>query len=215
GAFGALLADLGYDVRRHVGGVHGPDGPADADMTNHLVLTVRGLPTDANPGGRWYVDVGLGDALHEPLPLAPGRYRQGPFQLALEEAPGEVADWHLAHDPAGSFAGMAWRDAGVGMDAFAPRHAWLSASPESGFVRTLTVQRRDATGADVLRGLVRRRVGDGPAETLLGTAGDLFDALADVFGLGLGHLDPAARRALWDRVHASHLAWQAEARATP
>ncbi|HEX6418189.1 MAG TPA: arylamine N-acetyltransferase [Acidimicrobiales bacterium] len=215
GAFGALLADLGYEVRRHVGGVHGPDGPAPGDMTNHLVLTVRGLPSDRNPGGRWYVDAGLGDALHEPLPLEPGRYRQGPFLLALDQAPGDVADWHLAHDPSGSFPGMAWRAAAAGMDAFAARHTWLSTSPESGFVRVLTVQRRDATGADVLRGLVLRRVGDGAAETTLGTAGDLFDALGDVFALDPGHLDPAARRALWERVHTAHLAWRAATAPAP
>src|SRR5207248_932461 len=43
GGFSALLESLGYDVSRHVGGVHGPDGPSDGAMTNHLVLTVRGL----------------------------------------------------------------------------------------------------------------------------------------------------------------------------
>ena len=64
-----LLLALGYDVSRHVGGVHGPVGPAEGDLTNHLVLTVRGLPTDAHPDGTWYVDAGLGDALHEPMPL--------------------------------------------------------------------------------------------------------------------------------------------------
>src|SRR4051812_49011544 len=38
GAFSELLAALGYDVVRHVGGVHGPDGPSQEAMTNHLVL---------------------------------------------------------------------------------------------------------------------------------------------------------------------------------
>jgi hypothetical protein len=49
----------------------------DADSVgNHVVLTVSDLPTDENPSGCWYVDAGLGDALYEPLPLAPGTYRQ-------------------------------------------------------------------------------------------------------------------------------------------
>ena len=69
GAFSELLRSLGYDVVRHVGGVHGPEGATGEEMANHLVLTVRNLPNDANPDGTWYVDVGLGDALHEPLPL--------------------------------------------------------------------------------------------------------------------------------------------------
>ncbi|MEO7573066.1 MAG: arylamine N-acetyltransferase, partial [Acidimicrobiales bacterium] len=66
GALSALLGSLGYRVSRHVGGVHGPAGPAEAEMTNHLVLLVHDLPTEANPDGHWYVDAGLGDALHQP-----------------------------------------------------------------------------------------------------------------------------------------------------
>jgi len=61
GALSELLRALGYDVVRHVGGVHGPDGASEAEMTNHLVLTVKGLPTAENPDGTWYVDAGLGD----------------------------------------------------------------------------------------------------------------------------------------------------------
>lgn len=51
GALSELLRSLGYDVVRHVGGVHGPTGASEAEMTNHLVLTVGGLPTEANPEG--------------------------------------------------------------------------------------------------------------------------------------------------------------------
>ena len=227
GAFGALLEALGYAVARHVGGVHGPSGPSGPsgdEMTNHLVLTVAGLPTADHPGGTWYVDVGLGDALHEPLPLRAGTHRQGPFTLALEPvdrsrrdggAAGDpVGDWHLTHDPSGAFAGMSWHAAPTGMDAFADRHAWLSTSPESGFVRVLTVQRRDATGVDILRGLTLRRVGAGAAEATITTPAELADALGDVFGLDLAAAepDPAARAALWERLHATHVAWQAAGR---
>ena len=84
GAFSELLWSLGYDVTRHVGGVHGPDGPDEGALTNHLVLTVSGLPTDDNESGDWYVDAGLGDALHEPVPLRPATFEQGPFALSLE-----------------------------------------------------------------------------------------------------------------------------------
>ena len=56
GAFAVLLDALGYNVTLHVGGVHGPDGPAEESMTNHLVLTVSDLPDDSNPDGAWYVD---------------------------------------------------------------------------------------------------------------------------------------------------------------
>jgi N-hydroxyarylamine O-acetyltransferase len=213
GAFGGLLQSLGYDVSRHVGGVHGPAGPSEDSMTNHLVLTVHGLPTDTNPDGNWYVDAGLGDGLHEPIPLLSGEYRQGPFTLVLDETPGAVGDWHLTHDPAGSFSGMSWRSPAVGMDAFAERHAWLSTSPDSGFVRVFTAQRRDASGVDILRGQTLKRVGDGASEQTLTTRAELADVLGDLFGLDVSPVTDAAWDALWARVHATHLAWESSRRA--
>jgi N-hydroxyarylamine O-acetyltransferase len=209
GALSELLRDLGYDVVRHVGGVHGPDGPAEADLGNHLVLTVRGLPTDEHPDGTWYVDAGLGDALHDPLPLRAGTYRSGPFRFVLEETPGGVGDWHLAHDPAGGFTGMAWRSAPAGMAAFADRHAHLSTSPESGFVRVLTAQRRDATGVDSLKGLVLKRAGDAATSRTLETEAEWTAALADLFGLVV---DDDRRDALWGRLATAHEAWVAGGR---
>jgi hypothetical protein len=51
GALSLLLESLGYEVTRHVGGVHGPDGPDESSRANHLVLTVSGLPSSDNPSG--------------------------------------------------------------------------------------------------------------------------------------------------------------------
>jgi arylamine N-acetyltransferase len=211
GGFSELLRSLGYRVARHVGGVHGPDGAAEGEMTNHLVLTVRDLPTEENPEGVWYVDVGLGDALHEPLPLRAGTYFQDPFRLVLRET-SLVGDWHLIHDPAGAFTGMAWRSQATEMEAFAQRHAWLSTSPESGFVKVLTVQRRDPTGVDILRGLSLRRIGAGATESTLTTQSELTDALGDLFGLDLELISDNAMAALWTKVHSAHERWDAAGR---
>src|SRR5205807_5769289 len=145
----------------------GPDGPNEGGMTNHLVLTVHGLPSPDNQAGDWYVDVGLGDALYDALPLRPGEVRQPPFVLRLDETPGGVGDWHLTHDPAGSFPGMAWRAAPTDLAAFEGTNTNLSTSPESGFVKILSVQRRRAQAVDILRGLVLLRVGDGAHERTL------------------------------------------------
>jgi N-hydroxyarylamine O-acetyltransferase len=211
GALSELLRDLGYDVTRHVGGVHGPT-PQESDMGNHLVLTVSGLPTDDHPEGTWYVDAGLGDALHDPLPLRPGEHRTGPWRLVLEESPAGTGDWHLTHDPAGGFTGMGWRSAPAGMDSFADHHVRLSTSPESGFVKVLTAQRRDATGVDVVRGRTLRRIGTGAFEGTLASLDELSAALGDLFGLDLGALPRAERQALWSRVSAAHDAWVADGR---
>jgi N-hydroxyarylamine O-acetyltransferase len=217
GAFSELLRALGYDVTRHVGGVHGPDGPDEEAMANHLVLTVAGLPSDGNAEGTWYVDVGLGDALHEPLPLRAGDYQQGPFHYTLAETPGEIGDWHFTHDSRGSFPGMSWRSAPAEMRDFAAKHAYLSTSPESGFVKLVSVQRRDAEGADVMVGLALRRV-DGrepaPHRSLTDRA-DWFAALTDGFGLRLDGAEPEAIDRLWDKTLAAHREWEGRQQSQP
>jgi N-hydroxyarylamine O-acetyltransferase len=210
GALGLLLHSLGYRVARHAGGVHGPNGPASGDAGNHLVLTVPGLPSAENPGGEWHVDVGLGDALHEPLPLVAGSHRQGPFLLALTRPDDGAGDWHLAHDPSGGFRGMLWRTGDPDPDLLAERHAWLSTSPESGFVKLGLAQTRDATGVDVVHGLVPKRIGAG-ARTgdALTRRSEWFDALADLFGLTFEHSAPGTTDRLWERTVAAHRAWEA------
>jgi arylamine N-acetyltransferase len=213
GAFSELLRSLRYSVTRHVGGVHGPAGPSEQEMTNHLVLTVSGLPAEENPSGIWYVDAGLGDALHEALPLVAGDYEQGPFHLVLDRTQGGVGDWHLTHDPAGSFSGMSWRSAEAQMDQFAPRHEWLSTSSDSPFMQVLSAHRRDATGVDIMRGLILTRVGIGtaPSEPLT-ERDDWFAALAEVFDLRFDATPPEALDRLWDQSITAHRAWDAAGR---
>jgi arylamine N-acetyltransferase len=209
GAFSALLKALGYRVTRHVGGVQGVGRPAGANG-NHLVLTVSGLPSPEAPDGRWLVDLGMGDGLHEPLPLVPGEHHQGPFRYALRPSEAEPGGWRFDHDPRGSFVGLDFRPEPTGMAAFAEQHRHLSTSPESGFVTTAAVLRRDPTGADVLRGLVLARVGNTDARTVLDDRRDYFAALADIFGLTLDDVTPPERAALWQRLCAAHEQWQSQ-----
>jgi N-hydroxyarylamine O-acetyltransferase len=208
GALSLLLQQLGYDVTLHVGGVHGPDGPSADLMENHLVLQVHGLPSDANPQGTWYVDAGLGDALFEPLPVSAGRYAQGPFEMGIEIDESGTADWRFHHHPLGSFTGMAWRAAPTTIDQFVPRHTFLSTSPDSKFVKTVAVQRRDATGVHTMRGTTLRRVEAAViSELVVSDRREWFDALGDIFLLPLAHISTTEADLLWDRVHTSHLAW--------
>jgi N-hydroxyarylamine O-acetyltransferase len=205
GAFSLLLEALGYDVVWHRAGVenHGDPRPPGPDRANHLALTVHGLE-----GGDWLVDVGLGDGPHIPLPLREGEYVQGPFRYRLRRSQVEPGGWRFDHDPAGSFAGMDFRAGRATVADFGERHAFLSTSPESGFVRTCAVYRRDAGGVDSLKGCVLRREGDGDgASRTIDTQEEWFDVLERVFGLPLHDVDAPARGALWRRVRGAHEAW--------
>jgi N-hydroxyarylamine O-acetyltransferase len=206
GAFSLLLTALGYDVTWHKGGVqnHSQPEPVGA-IGNHLALTVSNLPTDTNPAGNWLVDAGLGDALHEPLPLIAGTHRQGPFTYALAPSTTEPGGWRFEHDPRMSFAGMDFRPGRATQCDFQDRHTWLSTSPDSMFVRTFAVLRRDATGVDALTGCVLEHLPDDD-QTTLDDESAWADALAEVFGLELPRDD---RTRLWTRVRAAHEQWLA------
>jgi N-hydroxyarylamine O-acetyltransferase len=207
GALGVLLRSLGYVVRGHVGGVHGPKGPHSEVMGNHLVLTVEQLPSDDNASGVWYVDAGLGDALHEPLPLTSGSYVQPPFRLSLERG---CAAWHLTHDPSGGFSGMSWSMDRARLTDFEAQHRWLSTSTQSGFVQVAMAERRDATGVDVIRGLVLTRIGqNGHTAEPVTNRKEWFELLAVMFDLRFETSTPESRDRLWTNVLAAHRRWQA------
>jgi N-hydroxyarylamine O-acetyltransferase len=208
GAFATLLTALGYSVTRHIGCVHPRDALDEGSIANHLVLTVDGLPADDNPDGVWYVDAGLGDAMYEPLPLVAGTYTQPPLTFVLEEVRDGWGDWRFTHDPNGTFEQMTFATAPASEPDFAAQHAHLSTSPDSGFVKWVTIQRRDARGCDVIRGLTLFRI-EGRTRTsrVIDDRDAWFAALADVFGLTLLDATAAAKDQLWARAVAAHEAW--------
>ncbi|MBB5872315.1 arylamine N-acetyltransferase [Allocatelliglobosispora scoriae] len=186
GAFGALLRELGFTVRTHVGGVHRLGAEPVGANGNHAVLTVEGLPTAECPDGIWFVDAGLGDAIHEPLPARTGEYRQGPFTYRLDPSAVAVPGWHFTHAPGGSFGGMDFDAAAVaGIERFAPDHAELSA-PGSHFTKMVVCQRRDSLGAHILRDArLTRWDAAGKAHLDLRHAVEWRAVWADVFGIVL------------------------------
>jgi N-hydroxyarylamine O-acetyltransferase len=208
GAFHELLVALGYPATRHVGTVHGPGGPTLEEYANHLALTVE------LEGTTWYLDGGLGDAIHEMLPLREGTYTQGPLTFALTQ---QGDEWCLLHDPTlGSFTGMTFSLEPAVADAFEVQHHYLSTSPNSHFAGTVTAQRRDAGGGDILRGLVLKRVGSNAGTSEFETAADWYTMLADIFGLHLTAVRSQAKEALWAKAYARHMIWrERQANKTP
>ncbi|MFG2997324.1 arylamine N-acetyltransferase [Streptomyces sp. NPDC048340] len=205
GAFSVLLGALGYDVTRHFGAVHLAAERERRDATgDHLALTVR------VDGAEYLVDTGLGDGPHEPLPLRVGRYRRGGFAYRLEELGGPVAGWRYV-DEAESGAVMNFHAGPAVMGEFEAEHLRMSTSPESGFVRTLALLRRDASGIDTLRGRVLSRIDpvEGTTERELETPEEFFRVIEGVFERRLDDLTPADRAALWARVGQAHETWLA------
>jgi N-hydroxyarylamine O-acetyltransferase len=201
GSLSALLGWLGFDVHWRYGGVHGVPADPIGPTGNHLVLEVN------LPEGRWLVDAGLGDGLHDPLPLVAGEYQQGPARYRLGPSDAVDGGWRLDADPRMSLLRVDWAPAEASVADFAAKHEYLSSSPDSPFVRVLAVFRRDARGWDVLRGCVLRRFDAGESSRELTTRREWFEALADVFGLSLSDVDGQRRAALWEKVRAAHDRW--------
>ncbi|MGW6709664.1 arylamine N-acetyltransferase family protein [Streptomyces sp. NPDC054956] len=205
GGFAALLGHLGYEVTRHVGGVYEESAAEDAlrgVSGDHLALTVR------VEGAEFYVDTGLGDGPHEPLPLREGSYAQGAFAYSLERL--ASGTWLYRH-PGSSAPVVNFRPEPASTADFEAEHVRLSTSEESGFVRTFAVLRRDADGIDALRGRVLTRIDPvrGTTRRVLDEPQEFYSVLREVFGRNLDDLTPTDRSALWTRVTRAHEAWLA------
>lgn len=190
GGLAWLLRQLGFAVTLHRGYVyrHG----AETASLNHLVLLVHDLD------GVWFVDAGLGDALHEPLPLASGTYEQGPFRYTLSA--GER--WRFTHDEAGGFAAMEFEPAAARLEDFAQAHHTLSTSDDSPFRRFLTAQVRQADRVTILRACTLVDISAGGTQTrAVETLPQWRAALA---GLGLTGCDD-----LWEQTREAHEEWLA------
>ncbi|MDQ3403356.1 MAG: arylamine N-acetyltransferase [Actinomycetota bacterium] len=206
GAFGTLLQWLGFDVRWRVAGVQGGGVPQPQGATGtHLTVEVHGLPSGAAPHGVWLVDVGLGNALHEPIPLMAGRHRQGPFTFGLRPSEAVDGGWRFDHFDGARFSGMDFAPRLAVAADFVDQHHELSTSPDSGFVRVVTASRVDATGIVEQRGLLLERTDStGVHVTELTTRSDWFASMADNCRLPLSDVDEIRRAALWSRLVADH-----------
>ncbi|WP_020579529.1 arylamine N-acetyltransferase family protein [Actinopolymorpha alba] len=198
GAFAGLLVSLGYDVALVRGAA--PSAGDGSAWGNHLVLLVW------FPGETWLADVGMGDGFRDPVPLVDGVLDQPPFRYHLEHLDGPR--WRFHHDERASFAGFDLDVTPVSLTAFAPVHERLSTSADSPFVQKLVVQLRRADHALTLRGCVLTCVdATGRSSRDVRKEDEWFGLLYDEFRLRLDDVPRDTLAALWDRVSASHDAW--------
>ncbi len=211
GALGSVLAELGFDLSRRHGHVWTTEDDRDSTELNHLVLVADGLPTTDNPGGRWWVDVGLGDAFRDPVAVTVGRHDQDGFRYEITEVRDD--GWSFRHDREGTFAGIEIRTLPIDQAAVEEAHARLSAPGEGRFAKVLVVQRRDDAGIDTVRGCLHHRIlPDAHTETELASYDGWREALADGTRLSLEEVGDDELRALYDAQWAKHLDWTAAGR---
>ena len=211
GALELVLRELGFEMGRRHGHVYTAEDDRDDTTLNHLVLVADGLPTDDNPGGRWWVDVGLGDAFRDPVPVTVGRHDQDGFRYEITEVRDD--GWSFRHDRAGTFTGIEVRSLPVDQPAVDGAHARLSAPVEGRFAKVLVVQRRDRGGVDTVRGCLHHRtLADSATETELASYDAWRSALVDGTRLSLEGVGDDELRVLYDAQWAKHLAWTAAGR---
>lgn len=201
GAFGALLAALGFEVTLLAARVYGDEGRLGIPY-DHLALRVRTVDR-----GDWLADVGFGAHCH--LPLAFGERGEqedpgGTFRIAAAGADAagarggheaaEAADLDVIHDGRpvyrlearprvlGDFTTGAW---------------WHSTSPASHFSRSLVCSRITEDGGRITLSGGRFKVTapDGTREEReLGPDEEVLAVYRDRFGIGLDAV-PAVRGA--------------------
>jgi N-hydroxyarylamine O-acetyltransferase len=191
-----LLESLGFEVERREAIVGERTAFADGEPTNHLALVAQ------TPDGPYIAEAGWGEGPVEPVPLTAGRHRVGAFTYELERDGDD--GWWLGQHEHGSSPGFRFGDRRASLADFAPHHERLSTSPESGFVRTLMVQRPAADRIVSLR--ARTRFVDGPGLREREVVGDVdaFAGALEEFGIDLDALGPERLERLWARAVAQH-----------
>ena len=192
GAFEVVLRALGFAVERRFGQVWGRAIP----QLNHLVLLVT------IDGHRWWPDLGLGDAFRDPVEVVAGEIRQDPFRYEITDV--GAGEWTFRHDPeAGSFPGIDVHANRPADAEVAEAHRVLSTPPDGQFTRVLVVQRRDDTGAEILRGIRHQRTGDGAFTRDLAFYDD-WRAVLQSLGVSLAAVADDELRSLHARMLAAH-----------
>ena len=193
GLFGWALWQIGFDVTRVAAAVMRADR-GEMSEANHLVLLVRLPGTDET----WLADVGFGGSLLRPIRLEAGEYVHTPYRLGLRRL--DDGHWQFWEDPGNGEFSYDFRPEPASEAALDRKCVCLQTDPQSSFVLNLVAQIRAPDRHTALRGRVlTRRDGAGKEVTILGSADDLVQVLANVFGL-----EEPGIAACWPRILERH-----------
>ncbi|TCN15068.1 arylamine N-acetyltransferase family protein [Sinorhizobium americanum] len=188
GLFGAALDALGFRVTRLCGGVN-REILGDVAIGNHLTLRV-------DLDRPYLAEVGVADAIIEPVPLAVGPISQRGFDFSITPTEdGWLRFNNHVHGIAHSFD---FRADHSDEAAMAASYAWLMQDPGSPFTNALAVLRHTADGYVALQNdRLRTVTPNSVSEHRITSADHLADTFETVFDLDIprpGHV--------WDKIQA-------------
>jgi len=188
GLFGAALNALGFRVTRLCGAVD-REKLGDIAIGNHLTLRV-------DLDRPYLAEVGVADAIIEPVPLAVGPISQRGFDFSI--MPTEDGWLRFNNHVHGIARSFDFRADHSDEPAMAATHSWLMQDPGSPFTNALAVLRHTADGYVALQNDRLRIVTPGSVgEHRITSADHLADTFETIFDLEI----PRPER-VWDRVQA-------------
>ncbi|WP_232076992.1 arylamine N-acetyltransferase family protein [Variovorax sp. PBL-E5] len=186
GLFGAALATLGFRVTRLCGGVN-RETLGDNAVGNHLTLRV-------DLDRPYLAEVGLADAIVEPVPLAVGPISQRGFDFSIMPTDG---GWLRFRNHARGMAhSFDFRPDHSDEAAIAATLGWLTQDPGSPFTNALAILRHTADGYVALKNDCLCSVtAEGVSEQRITSADHLADTFEAIFSLEVPK--PAK---IWDKI---------------
>ena len=190
GLLGWALKRIGFDVVRATAAVY-RSTRGDSALGNHVVLLVRLEQT-------YLADLGLGDALRDPIALREGMHQQGPLTFRLEK----LADgyWRFHNHALGSPTDFDFCDEPADEALLAAQCKWLQRDPDSFFLQNFEcIMMLPAASSAILGRVLRHTDAVGVTKHLIASPEGMTDILKREFGLA-----DLPIKALWPKILARH-----------
>ncbi|MBB3316782.1 N-hydroxyarylamine O-acetyltransferase [Rhizobium sp. BK181] len=188
GLFGAALAALGFRVTRLCGGVD-RERLGDIAIGNHLTLRI-------DLDRPYLAEVGVADAIIEPVPLAAGPFSQRGFDFSI--MPTDDGWLRFNNHVRGIAKSFDFQADHSDESAMVATHGWLMQDPGSPFTNALAVLRHTADGYVALQNdRLSHVTANSVTEQRITSAEHLSDTFETVFDLEIpqpGHV--------WERLQA-------------
>ena len=190
GLFSWALDEIGFRHTRMAGGVMRAVR-GDWSTGNHLVLCV-------DLEEPYLADVGFGDGLIEPVPIAAGPIDQRFLRFSLEDL--GQGWWRFHNDPRGGAPSFDFEMKRGDEALLDEKCAWLQSHPDSIFVQNAVVQRYLPDRFALMRGRVLKTIDAGAVHSSeIGSADEYVATLENVFGLTLSEA-----RDVWPKIEERH-----------